>query len=82
MQRLQKGPDLTPTPLFNPSLEAFTLSFDHVDYLLPAYGIETFPKWVADRIASQLADTIIGKLGVRENRQLDKEKLLLEIYVK
>jgi len=81
MKRLPTGPDLTLTSIFNPSLELFTLSFDKDSYVLPAYGIETFPKWIADRMAQSLADTIIGQRGVMKNHQLDKEELLREIYV-
>ncbi len=81
MQRLQKVPDQTPVPLFNPSLELFTFSHAQKDYELPAYGIEIFPKYIADRMASCLADTIIGARGVLKNYQLDKEELLKEIYL-
>lgn len=82
MQRLPTGPDLTPTNIFNPSLELFELTYDKKTYILPAYGIESFPKWLAERMASSLADKIIGKRGVIKNYFLDKEELLEEIYVK
>jgi len=82
MQRLPKSPNLTPVSLFNPSLESFEFTYDKKVYVLPAYGIETFPKYLADKMARSLADTIIGKRGVMKNHQLDKEELLKEIYVK
>lgn len=82
MQRLRYAPEITPTNLFNPSLESFTLSHDKKEYVLPPYGIEPFPRYIADLMASQLADTIIGKRGIIKNYQLDKEELLKEIYVK
>jgi hypothetical protein len=82
MNRLQTQPNLSPTPLFNPSLEEFVFTYDKEIYTLPAYGIETYPKYLADRMASTLADTIISKQGVRKNYELDKEELLQQIYVK
>ncbi len=82
MNRLPKGPDMTLVSLFNPSLESFTFVYDGKEYILPAYGIESFNKWLADRMASQLADVIIGKRGVMKNHSLDKEELLKEIYIK
>jgi hypothetical protein len=81
MNRLPTKPDETPTNLFNPSLESFTFIYDKKEYILPAYGIENYPKYLADRLASSLADTIIGKRGVIKNHSLDKEELLKEIYV-
>ena len=82
MQRLLLLPDLTPVSLFNPSLKSFEFIYDKKIYTLPAYGIETFPKYLADRMARRLADTIIGERGVLKNHTLDKEELLQEIYVK
>jgi hypothetical protein len=82
MQRLPTQPNQTPVSLFNPSLEAFEFTYDNKVYIFPAYGIETYPKWLADRMANSLADTIIGKRGVIKNHSLDKEELLKEIYVK
>lgn len=82
MSRLQTQPDLSPTPIFNPSLEQFVFKYNRTEeYILVPYGIETYPKWLADKIASALADTIIGKQGVRKNHELDREELLKEIYV-
>jgi hypothetical protein len=81
MQRLPTSPDETPTNIFNPDLESFTLIYDKKEYTISAYGIETYPKYIADRMASDLADTIIGKRGVIKNHSLDKEELLKEIYV-
>ena len=82
MNRLQTKPNETPTPLFNPSLEAFEFVYDRVTHILPAYGIETYPRYLADKMAKSLADTIIGKRGVIKNHELDKSELLKEIYVK
>ena len=82
MERLPTQPNKTLTALFNPSLEAFTFIYDKKEYILPAYGIETFPKYLADKMASRLADTIIGKRGVIKNHELDKSELLKEIYIK
>jgi hypothetical protein len=48
--------------LFNPSLEAFEFIYDKEAHILPAYGIETYPKWLADRMATSLADTIISNV--------------------
>jgi len=81
MIRLATTPDMTPIPLFNPSLEAFIFTYDRKEHTLPAYGIETFPKYLADKMASRLADTIIGKRGVIKNHELDKSELLKEIYI-
>ena len=81
MQRLRLTPDTTPVNLFNPSLESFTFIYDKKEYILPAYGIESYPKYLADRLAESLADTIIGKRGVIKNHSLDKEELLKEIFV-
>ena len=81
MQRLPTQPNQTPVSLFNPSLEAFEFIYDKEAHILPAYGIETYPKWLADRMATSLADTIISKRGVVKNHSLDKEELLKEIYV-
>jgi hypothetical protein len=81
MQRLRLTPDTTPVNLFNPSLESFTFIYDKKEYILPAYGIASYPKYLADRMAASLADTIIGKRGVIKNHSLDKEELLKEIYV-
>lgn len=82
MPRLQTQPNLSETQLFNPSLEEFVFVYDRETYTLPAYGIEPFPKYLADRMASTLADTIISKQGIRKNYLLDKEELLKQIYVK
>lgn len=83
MSKIQTQPNLSPTPLFNPSLEEFVFKYNGTEeYILPAYGIETYPKWLADKMAATLADTIIAKRGVRKNHQLDKEELLDQIYVK
>jgi hypothetical protein len=81
MIRLQLTPDITPTNLFNPSLESFTFTYDQKEYILPAYGVEVFPKYLADRLAESLADNIIGKRGVIKNHSLDKEELLKEIFI-
>jgi hypothetical protein len=81
MKRLPIKPDTTSTSLFNPSLESFEFIYDKKVYTIPAFGIETFPKYLADRIANRLADTIIGQRGVMENHTLDKEKILKEIYI-
>ena len=81
MIRLPKSPNETPVTLFNPSLENFTFVYDKKEYVLPAYGVETYPKYLADKMASQLADVIIGKRGVMKNHTLDKDELLTEIYV-
>lgn len=81
MERLATKPDETPTNLFNPSLESFTYIYDKTEYILPAYGIETYPKYIANGLASTLADTIIGRRGVIKNHSLDKEELLKEIYI-
>lgn len=81
MQRLPNKPDETPTSLFNPSLDSFTLTYDKQSYTLPAYGIDTFPKWLADRIANGLAEQIIGNHGIIKNHALDRFNLLKEIYV-
>ena len=81
MQRLPTSPNLTPVSLFNCSLDSFDFTYDNKVYTLPAYGIETYPKYLADRLAESLADFIIGKRGIIKNHQLDKEELLKEIYV-
>lgn len=81
MNRLPTQPNLSPTPLFNPSLEEFTFSYDGKTYTLPAFGIEKFPKYLADKMAKRLADTIIAHQGVRKNYQLDHEELLKQIYI-
>lgn len=81
MNRLPLKPNITPINLFNPSLESFTFNYDKKEYILPAYGIESYPKYLADKLASSLADTIIGKRGVIKNYELDKKELLKEIYV-
>lgn len=82
MQRLPTSPNLTPKSLFNPSLESFTFIYDKKEYILPAFGIDTFPTYIADRLARSLADHIISKRGVIKNHSLDKEELLQEIYIK
>ena len=80
MQRLPKSPNMTPVNLCNPSLEAFTFIYDKKEYILPAYGIETYPTYLANKMANSLADWIIAKRGVRKNHELDKEELLKEIF--
>jgi hypothetical protein len=82
MPRLQTQPNLSPTPIFNPSLEAFVFTYDKKDHTLPAYGIETYPKYLADRMARRLADEIIAKRGIIKNHEFDREELLKQIYVK
>lgn len=82
MTRLQTQPNQSQIPLFNPSLEEFVFIYDKKNYTLPAYGIENYPKYLADKMASSLADTIIAKQGVRKNHDLDKQELLKQIYVK
>ena len=82
MNRLPDKPDTTPISIFNPSLEEFVFIYDKQVYTLPAYGIETYPKYIADRMASSLADKIIGQRGVLKNHTLDKKNILTEIYVK
>lgn len=84
MNRLPQGPNLTPTRLQNPSLEEFVFSYNggREKYVLAAYDIKTFPKYIADLMASGLADKIIGKRGIRQNYQQDKEDLLKEIFIK
>lgn len=81
MQRLPTQPNLSPTNLFNPSLEPFTFIYAKEVYIFPSYSIRTYPKYLADKMASALADWIIGKRGVKKNYSLDKEELLKEIYV-
>jgi hypothetical protein len=82
MQRLQTQPNLSPTPLFNPSLEIFTFIYDKEEYSLIPYGIERFPKYLADKMAPAMADWILGKRGIKKNYTLEKEELLKEIYMK
>lgn len=82
MSRLQTQPNLLLVPLFNPSLEEFVFVYDKKTYTLPAYGIESYPKYLADKMSNKLADTIISKQGVRKNYELDKQELLKQIYVK
>lgn len=81
MQRLPTAPDVTPITLFNPSLESFTFVYDKKEYMLFAYSADLFPKYIADRLASKLADAIIAKRGVVKNHELDRQELLKEIYV-
>lgn len=81
MSRLPTQPNQTPTPIFNPSLEEFRYTYEGTEYVLAPYGIETYPKYLADRMANRLADEIISKQGVRKNHQLDKDELLKQIYV-
>ena len=51
-------------------------------YTLHAMSYDSFPKYIADKIAPLLADKIIGKMGVKENYELDKAKLLDKIYMR
>lgn len=81
MKRLLLKPDTTPVSIFNPSLELFEYPYDQKVYTVPAYGTEIYPKYLADKLASTLADTIIGKRGVMKNYALDKQELLKEIYI-
>lgn len=82
MNRLPTQPNLSPVPLFNPSVEVFTFIYDKKPYFIQGYGIETFPKYLADKMAPAMADWIIGKRGVIKNYSLDKEELLKTIYNK
>lgn len=82
MQRLPTGPNLTPLSLFNPSIEPFTFVYDKKEYVIAGYGVESFPTYLATRMANALADWIIANRGVLKNYFLDKEELLKEIYGK
>lgn len=79
---LKQQPNLTPTTLFNPALRPFHATYDKKPYVIQGMDFETFPKWLADKLAPRLADWIIAEQGVKENYQLDKENLLKQIYVK
>lgn len=81
MPRLQTQPNLSPTTIFNPSLEVFTFEYDGEKYVLAPYDVVPFPKYLADKMASRLADEIIARRGVMKNHELDKQELLKEIYV-
>lgn len=81
MPRIPTQPNQSPVKLFNPSLDDFTFTYGKEQHSLAAYGVESFPKYLAEKMAHRLADTIISKRGVRENHQLDKEKLLKEIFI-
>lgn len=76
-------PNRSPKTLFNLDREEFTFSYDGGKevYTLPPFGYDTFPTYIADRMASSLADKIISKSGVKKNYELDKKELLAKIYV-
>ena len=81
MVRLQTQPNKTPQTLFNPDREAFIFSYDGGKevYTLYPMSYEEFPKYIADKMASALADKIISKAGLKHTT--DKEELLKRIYV-
>lgn len=76
-------PNHSPKTLFNPDMETFIFSYDGGKEIYTLYPMshETFPTYIADKIAPQLADRIIGKTGVKQNYELDKQELLKRIYV-
>lgn len=82
MKRLPTGPDETPTSISNVALKEFTCTYDKKEYTIAGYGIETYPKYLADHIANALAEWIIVTRGVKKNHSLDKEELLKEIYMR
>ena len=84
MPRLPLKPDKTETNLYNPDTEEFNFSYDggRESYNFHAMSYESFPKYIADKMASLLADKIIGKMGIKQNYMLDKQKLLDRIYIK
>lgn len=81
---LNNQPDKTPITLFNPDREPFIFSYNggREVYTLYAMSYDEFPKYIALKMASKLAEKMIGKLGVKENFELDKKKLLERIFYK
>lgn len=79
--RLPTQPDETPITIFNPALEEFEFIYDQEKYKLAGYDFATHPKYLADRMASKLADWILSKWGIKQNYELDKRELLEKIYV-
>jgi len=82
-QLLNKQPDKTPVTIFNPALEAFSFTYDggRIKHTLAGYDFGTYPKWLADKMANQLADWYMAKYGITLNYELDKKALLERIYV-
>ncbi len=80
-------PNTTPTALFNPLLTAFHFPYQNEDtgsqddHVIPPYDSAIFPKFLADKIASALADQIYQIRGQKTNYQADKEAILKEIYL-
>ena len=82
--QLPTQPDLTPTTLHNPDLEPFVFKYMQEDgqktYVIPPLGIETFPKYLADKMARKLADKIIFKRGIKHGYERDHKAMLNIIY--
>jgi hypothetical protein len=83
---LPQEPNSTETYIFNPDLRDFSFSLSDDDnivheYTLLAQEITTLPKYIADHGANKLADYILGKRGIKQNYELDKNNLMKEIYV-
>lgn len=76
MPQLPNGPDLTPTSLYNPGKEDFTITWAGEPHTLHAGEIETYPKWLADHIAKHLCKKLIGEHGIKINYQVDYDEMM------
>lgn len=80
MPQLPNQPDLTPTSLYNPSKEDFTVTWDNQPVkTLHAGEIETYPKWLADHVAKHLCKKIIGERGIKVNYEVDYQEMMQQI---
>ena len=86
MKELPQEPNQSPTQLYNPTGEDFTFivadeeNIQH-DYSMPSGEIVTFPKFIADKGAVELADKIVWKRGLKMAYEHELKKALEEIYV-
>jgi len=83
MQHLPVQPDKTPTQLFNPGMEEFTFPYDggREVYTLYPLSYDTFPAYIAHKMAPILAEKIMAKEGIKDNFELDKKRLIARILV-
>lgn len=74
-------PDITPTYLRNPSKEDFICHWDGKEIVLPSRVITSYPKWLADHIAKNLARKLASEDEERLHFDIKYDKWLAEIYV-
>lgn len=83
----ERKPNLTPTKLYNPTLEDFTCTFaddnNHpIPYTLHAQEIEEFPGYIADHIKKMLSMKIYNeKYSGIKTREAVMPDILKEIEV-